>query len=258
MRHVKWLSLAGMLAALVACDRDRERTEPTVRTEPQTPQTQPAQPAKPAQPAPGNVKPAAAKADEADDAKELVNDAAETLQKMRANEGIRKLMERAKGMLIVPEYGRGAAGVGLRGGEGILLAQKDGKWSSPMFYNIGGVSVGAQFGAEGGEIAMLLMNDKALERFHDEASFSLNVGADLTIVDFSAMSQAEIGKEGADVVFWSDTEGAFAGATLSATNIAWDGDENRSYYGREVTSKQVLSGAVKGEMGALEKELTAK
>lgn len=77
----------------------------------------------------------------------------------------KELLNKSAGVLHVPSYVRAAAGVRGRGGEGVLLGHKDGEWSVPVFYNIGGISVGALFGAEAGEIAMLLMKVQALDTF---------------------------------------------------------------------------------------------
>lgn len=48
----------------------------------------------------------------------------------------------------------------MRGGEGALLVHNDKEWRDPAFYDVGGVSVCAQFGGDGGEIAMLLMTER--------------------------------------------------------------------------------------------------
>ncbi len=56
---------------------------------------------------------------------------------------------------------------------------------------------------------MLLMTDRALNSFKGNNTFSLNADAGLTIINYSARGQASVGK--GDVIFWADTEGAFAG-----------------------------------------------
>ncbi len=202
------------------------------------------------------------------DAQQMVGNAAQVLQQMKSDPDLNNLLGQAKGLFIVPKYGHGAVVVGARGGEGVLVARTTGMqtssngsmgrqdstayggtanamasgWSSPAFYNLGGVSVGAEIGGEGGAIAMLLMSDKAVNSFKGANTFSLNTGAGLTIADYSAKGQASAGK--ADVVMWSDTEGAFAGAQLSATDINFDEDQNQAYYGHQVDAQQILSGQV--------------
>lgn len=256
--YAKLLSVAGMVAAVAACDRQgpedsHERTAANTRST-----TQPATPAAPATevaPKDEAAKVPNADTEDAKDASELVKDATQTLRKMKADQGVKTLLSKAKGVFIVPDYGRGAVGVGIRGGEGALLAKEADQWNGPLFYDIGGISVGAQFGGEGGEIAMLLMSDQALRAFKADNTFSLNAGAKLTVVDYSALSEASLGKDVGDVVFWSDTEGAFAGAALSATDISWDDEENPAYYGKKVAADDVLRGNVPSKPGPLAQEL---
>lgn len=183
----------------------------------------------------------------AEEARDTMKKAAATLKQMKQDEALKKLLKQSRGVFIVPEYGRAAAGVGARGGEGVLLAHQDGKWSGPVFYDVGGISVGAQFGAEGGEIAMVLMSEQGLNSFKEDNTFSLNAGAELTFVDYSELSRAAAGRDVGDVVFWSGAEGAFAGVTLSASQISWDDEENPAYYGAQVaTAEDILSGNVSG------------
>jgi lipid-binding SYLF domain-containing protein len=141
----------------------------------------------------------------------------------------------------VPDYGRGALVIGGQGGEGALMVREGTKWTGPIFYNIGAVTIGAQVGGEGGSIAMLLMTDRALNRFKRDNNFSLIADADLTIVDYSA--QAQESAANGDVVRWSDTEGAFAGASTGVTDINYDEDANKAYYRvGDVTSYRILHG----------------
>lgn len=175
--YAKLLSVAGMVAAVAACDRQgpedsHERTAANTRST-----TQPATPAAPATevaPKDEAAKVPNADTEDAKDASELVKDATQTLRKMKADQGVKTLLSKAKGVFIVPDYGRGAVGVGIRGGEGALLGKEADQWNGPLFYDIGGISVGAQFGGEGGEIAMLLMSDQALRAFKADNTFSLN------------------------------------------------------------------------------------
>lgn len=176
------------------------------------------------------------------EARELLSDASSTLRQMQTESELWQLAQEAQGIFIVPHFGRAAVGVGGEGGQGVLLARSNGSWSGPAFYDLGGVSVGAQLGASGGEIAMILMTPAALESFRQENDFSLDVDAGLTIVDYSVMAEATAGR--GDVVLWSDMEGAFAGASLGATDIDFDEEENRAYYGQEVRPAQILEGQV--------------
>lgn len=175
-------------------------------------------------------------------AKALVNEATAEVKKMENDPRLNKLIAKAKGIYLVPEFGRGALVVGGRGGAGVVLARVNGHWSNPAFYDFGAISFGAQAGASGGQIAFLLMTKNAVDQFKSGNKISLNAGAGLSIIAYSANSQASWGK--GDIVMWSDTGGAYAGVTISVTDINWDNDTSKAYYGRKVDPSEVLAGKV--------------
>ncbi len=242
-----WL-VAGLTGALLACETERP-LEPELAPEetPGAPQPGIGQPEQRAQPE---------RAEEAVEARQLVNDAAEMLQQMKQDEQLTQLLNESQGVFLVPTYGRAAVGVGGQGGEGVLLARQDDGWSDPAFYDVGGISLGAQLGAEGGSVAMLLMSEAALDAFKTDNEFSLDAEAKLTLADYSKLARAKLTDLDEDVVFWSDTEGAFAGASLSASGILWDDDENPAYYGKATNPEEILSGRLQGPQNELRKELS--
>ena len=132
--------------------------------------------------------------------------------------------------------------VGGAGGEGVaLLRNASGGWSAPVFYNFGAVTVGAQAGAEGGPIAFILMTDRGAQMLQEaDNKFSLDANAGSTIVDWSAKTRGSAGPS--DVVVWSDTKGLFAGGAVGVTDINWDDDENRAYYGSDMAARDILGG----------------
>ena len=174
------------------------------------------------------------------DAQKLVQDALAEVRTMQKSPQLRQLMAKAKGIYLVPDFGRGALVVGARGGAGVVLAHDNGKWTDPVFYDFGSISFGAQAGASGGPVAFLLMSQNAVDKFKSSNKIALNAGAGFTIVNFSKNAQASWGK--GDIVFWSNTKGAYAGATVSATDINYADGNNKAYYGRQVDPAKVLSG----------------
>jgi lipid-binding SYLF domain-containing protein len=168
--------------------------------------------------------------------------AADVVRQMAAEPGLPNLLAQAKGVYIVPTYGRAALGLGAAGGAGVLVTRRpDGTWSDPAFFNIGGISVGAQAGAEGGPIALLLMNDKAVGSFRKKNNFSLSADAGLTVVNWSKQAQGMAGT--GDVVVWSGTKGLFGNvATLAVNDIRYNQRANRAYYGKNVTVDDVMVG----------------
>lgn len=182
------------------------------------------------------------RADEHADAVKHLKEAQKVVKQMEADPKLKSLMQRAKGIYVVPDYGRAAAVVGGQGGAGVLLVRHGGKWVGPSFYNMGSVSVGLQAGASAGSIAMLLMNDKAVHSFAQNNNFSLDADAGISIVKYSARAQESVGK--GDIVMWSDTEGAFAGASIAISDIHFDQDETAALYNRSVTARDIISGGL--------------
>lgn len=175
-------------------------------------------------------------------ANEHINKSLEVLRQMQATPNMAELLSRSKGVFIVPDYGRAALGVGVRGGAGVLLTRIGNTWSNPAFYNMGGVSVGLQAGAEAGAVAFVLNDQKAMNSFMQNNKFSLNAGAGLTLVDYSRKGMGTAGW--GNITVWSDTEGLFAGVDLSITDVDYDEEETAAYYRREVAARDVLTGNV--------------
>lgn len=175
------------------------------------------------------------------DAQGQVDQSAAVVRHMEKDPHIRALLHSAHGVLIIPRYGQGGLVVGGRGGEGVLIARTpQGRWSDPAFVNIGGVSLGAQAGGEGGSMALILRTAKALRQAEGTNNWALNAKAGLSVIEYSAKSQAGWGR--ADVVVWSDVAGAYAGATVGVSDVAQDLGQDRAYYGRTANVEAILTG----------------
>lgn len=176
--------------------------------------------------------------DAAHDAVLRVQEATSVVRKMASTPGVRSLLEHSKGVWVVPRYGRAALGIGGQGGTGVLLVHRNGEWTGPGFYNFGGISIGAQAGAEGGEIAYILMDSKALQSFGTGNKFAFDADAGLTFVNFSKREQRTAGH--GDVVVWSNAKGAFADLSVGVTDVNFDEDETQAYYGRPIRAGQIV------------------
>ena len=182
-------------------------------------------------------------ADAGSDAKSRVSDAVQTVDRMKQDRQLAQALADAKGVFVIPHYGRGALIVGGQGGGGVVLAQRDGKWTDPVFYDIGGASVGAQAGGEEGSVAFLLTTRKALDKFADsQNTWTLNANAGLTVAKWS--NKGQVGTGNGDVIVWTNTNGLYGGLTASVTDVTPNKDLIRAYYGRQITPRQILSGNV--------------
>jgi SH3 domain-containing YSC84-like protein 1 len=179
----------------------------------------------------------------ANSAQDRVHDALGLVQQMKQNPSLAAVLRGAKGIFIIPHYGKGGFIVGGQGGGGVVLVKHDTGWSSPAFYSLSGGSIGAQAGGEGGAIAMILMTRRAVDRFENSAaSWSLNGSAGLTVVKWSGKTQANTSR--GDVILWTNTSGLYGGLTASLTHISPDTGMDRAYYHRAVSSREILAGEV--------------
>lgn len=178
-----------------------------------------------------------------------VQQAVQVVQAMKSDPAVARLLERAHGVFIVPSYARGALGVGLQAGQGVLVAREGNGLTGPAFYNFGGISVGPQVGIAAGEVAFLLMTERAVQQFRSDRKFSLTLDAGLTIAEYSARGHASTGKV-QDVVVWSGTRGAYAGISVGLTDVFADNEENRAYYARpDAMPLTILSGRLEDPYG---------
>jgi lipid-binding SYLF domain-containing protein len=186
-----------------------------------------------------------------------VTDAAAVVQRMAAEPRMRELLQQAKGIFVVPRYGRAALGVGASGGAGVLLIRRaDGAWSDPVFYNIGGISAGAQVGAEAGPIALVLNNEKAVSKFMQKNQFSLNANAGLTLINWSKAAQGSVGS--GDVVLWAGTKGLYGNLVAVGVNdIRFSQGLTDAYYHQRVTVADVFAGKYSNPHSAIIKQALA-
>lgn len=165
--------------------------------------------------------------------------AARVARTMSSIPPIADLIGQARGVYIVPVYGRAALGVGAAGGSGVLIVRHaDGRWGNPAFFTMGGIGLGLQAGAEGGPISLLLMNQKAVDSFRERDNFALGADAGLTVANYSRMAA---GSTAGDVVAWSGSKGLFGNAaTLSINDIRYSQELMQAHYGKPIPVQQVI------------------
>jgi lipid-binding SYLF domain-containing protein len=158
---------------------------------------------------------------------------------MGRESGMANLLGQALGIYIVPSYGRAALGVGAAGGSGVLVTKRaDGSWGNPAFFNTGALSIGLQAGAEGGPIAFVLMNPKAVDSFRKKNNFSISADAGLTVVNFARVASGTVS---GDVIAWSGNKGMFANAaTIALNDVRFNPRLTEAYYGKPTTALQAL------------------
>jgi SH3 domain-containing YSC84-like protein 1 len=169
---------------------------------------------------------------------QVVDSSASAIHALSANPSFTNLLEKAKGVFIVPTLVKGAVVLGGSGGTGVLLAHDNGHWSDPAFMTIGSISIGAQAGGKAGSVVMFLMTPKAVADFTQHDNFSLNGNANLTIVSWSPKAEGSIGK--GDVIVWSGQSGAFAGLDITGSDVHADTGYDKAYYNKKLSNTQQI------------------
>lgn len=171
---------------------------------------------------------------------------------MSSVDGVRiptKLLEKAKGIafLTVIKGGFGLAGVEF--GTGLVVARLDGnRWSAPSAIGTAGVAWGALVGAQVSDHLFFLMTDHAVQMmFSNEGSVQL--GADVGVAvgplgrSFEGNVGAAVGNV-APVYTYSMSKGFYAGLSLDGKVIVTRNKVNEKFYGRTVSGREILAGAV--------------
>ena len=174
---------------------------------------------------------------------ELVDNARMTWENFAASPILRSELHDwfrvAKGFYIVPRVIRGAAGVGVAGGKGVLLVrdEKTGKWSYPAFYTAGSLSVGLQIGGDVSEAVIVVRSQRGLEQFY-KGQFKLGMEIGIAAGPMGGGS----GLEGltADLFVYTRAKGAFAGTAIKGGYIAVSDKANKAYYGKPVKPTDIL------------------
>lgn len=155
----------------------------------------------------------------------------------------RYLLSHARGIILVPGLKKAGFIVGIKRGKGVIIGRdKEGKWLAPSFITISGGSLGFQAGAKSSDLVLLLMSDRAVQKFTGN---KIKIGVDLGVVAGPVgkeigLSQEDLNK--VEIFSYIREKGIFAGATISGSVVSHDEKANRNFYGTSVTFKDILCG----------------
>ncbi|MCS6920981.1 MAG: lipid-binding SYLF domain-containing protein [Elioraea sp.] len=159
----------------------------------------------------------------------------------QAGEDSRRVLRRARAVLIFPRVFRGGFIIGGEGGSGVLLARDAvGSWSSPAFYGLGGASLGLQIGIQDAQVIIFIMSDRAL-RAVLQSQFKFGADASLAVATIGAgIAGGTTAALNADFVSMSRARGLYAGISLEGSILSRRNDDNEAYYGRPVSAEQIV------------------
>ncbi|KAK4190953.1 hypothetical protein QBC35DRAFT_471323 [Podospora australis] len=152
----------------------------------------------------------------------------------------------AKGLAILTVIKAGFLG-SARFGSGLVVARlPDGSWSAPTAIATGGAGFGGQIGFELTDFVFILNDASAVKTFSQAGSLTL--GGNVSIAAGPVGRNAEAAgaaslRSVAGIFSYSKTKGLFAGVSLEGSAIIERKDANAKLYGRQVSAKQLLTGA---------------
>jgi lipid-binding SYLF domain-containing protein len=155
-----------------------------------------------------------------------------------------EVLEHAKCVAVIPHMVKGGFVFGAKGGKGVATCRTSNGWSAPAFITISGGSWGLQIGVEAVDVVLIIQNEKGMQRL---LSSNFHVGGDASAAAGPVGRHAEAGsdwKMNVEILTYSRAKGLFAGLTLEGASIRQDTDSRHAIYGRNVSTRALLSGKV--------------
>jgi len=139
------------------------------------------------------------------------------------------ILQRARGIAVIPNLIRGGFLFGGRRGRGVIaIRSPNGEWSNPAFLTLTGGSFGAQFGAESADVVLVFANDRAVRNI---ASGKFTLGGDATAVAGPVGRRTQSAVTGrAEVYVYMHARGLFAGAAFEGTRLDIDEQAGAAFY----------------------------
>lgn len=143
-----------------------------------------------------------------------------------------ELLQRARGIAIVPNVFRGGFILGARRGRGVLTVRMgDGSWSNPAFITLTGGSIGWQIGAESTDVVLIFANDNAVKNI---STGKFTLGGEAMAVAGPLRKQASSTMTfRAEVYGYVQSRGLFAGAAFQGARLNIDDEFGLKLYPRD-------------------------
>jgi lipid-binding SYLF domain-containing protein len=144
-------------------------------------------------------------------------------------------LKNAQAVMILRQFRAGFI-IGGSGGSGVMLSHDaQGKWSHPAFYGMGSGSIGFQIGAEGSEVALLIMTQKGRDAL---LSTDVKLGGDISVAAGPVGAGAKAATT--DVLSFSRSKGIYGGVSLEGMVIGPRSSLNQAYYDQGVSPLDIL------------------
>ena len=145
------------------------------------------------------------------------------------------LLRDADAVIVAPNMLKGGFVVAARHGLGVMMIHnKDGSWSNPVFVKITGGSVGFQVGVQATDLFLVVRSKRSLERI-TRGEGKLTLGADASVAAGPLGRQASADTDAAmraEILSYSRSRGVFAGVALEGDSLRVDKEANDRFYGK--------------------------
>ncbi len=141
------------------------------------------------------------------------------------------LLQKAEGVVIIPDMIKGGFIVGVRRGRGVVVTRDEsGKWKPPMFVTITGASVGWQAGIQGTDLVLVFRTKNSLQNLmRGKFTIGANASAAAGPVGRDAQAATDAALK-AEILSYSRSRGLFAGIALDGAVLSVDQAATNSYY----------------------------
>ena len=170
-----------------------------------------------------------------------------------------RLLERAYGIAVIPDLTKVAFFAGGRRGHGVLVVRdKQGRFTSPVFVTMTGGSFGWQWGVQSADIVLVFTTPKGVEGI---SGGKVTLGADASVAAGPVGRQASAATDAsfkAEVYSYSRSRGVFAGLALDGTVISIDDEANAAFYKKPgIASADIFAGGVTSDDESARRFMTA-
>ena len=154
------------------------------------------------------------------------------------------LLQKAEGIIMIPDMLKASFLVGTRFGKGVLMVKgKDGRWSNPALITFNGGSFGLQLGLQSTDLVLVFRRSRALEA---RARGNIVLGTDMSVVagtfglHLDEITEADLS---AEIYSFSRSSGLNAGFALQGASIRLDDAATSNLYGKKgLLAQDVLWG----------------
>jgi lipid-binding SYLF domain-containing protein len=157
-----------------------------------------------------------------------------------------RLLERAYAIAVIPDVTNVAWFFGGRRGRGAMVVRdKDGRFSDPVFVTLTGGSFGLQWGVQLTDVVLVFTTPRGVEGI---AGGKVTLGADASVAAGPVGRQASAGTDAAfkaEVYSYSRNRGAFIGVALDGAVMSIDDRSDAAFYAKPgVLASDIMSGNV--------------